>query len=113
MRNWLCAMMVVLWLSPFVHADGSDNPGATGPALGTTTTTKPGPSTSGQTSTLNFSGRMTGTFSTDNYANILNTFTSPSVQTLVVGGNTYTVSIGPFSPPSFFERLFFPEKSGQ
>ena len=55
-------------------------------------------STSGQTGTLTFSGKLSGSFSKDS-ANITNQFNSPTVQTLFLGNNSYTVSIGPYSPP--------------
>jgi hypothetical protein len=55
-------------------------------------------STSGQSGTLTFSGKLSGSFS-KNSANITNQFNSPTVQTLFLGNNSYTVSIGPYSPP--------------
>src|SRR5262249_21431147 len=55
-------------------------------------------STSGQTGTLTFSGKLSGSFSKDS-ANITNQFNTPTVQTLFLGNNSYTVSIGPYSPP--------------
>lgn len=48
--------------------------------------------------TFNFSGDITGSFSQSN-SNIVNTFTSPTLVTQTIGGNTYAVTIGPFSPP--------------
>jgi hypothetical protein len=53
---------------------------------------------SGMTGTLTFAGKLGGNFSKDN-ANITNTFTSPLTQTLFLGNDSYTVSIGPYSPP--------------
>jgi hypothetical protein len=53
---------------------------------------------SGATGTLNFGGTLSGTFSASN-ANVGNTFTGPLSQTLTLGNNTYTVTIGPYSPP--------------
>lgn len=59
-------------------------------------------SASGQSSSnagnFTFTGLLTGTFSASN-SNITNTFTSPTTESMVLGGNTYTVTIGPFSPP--------------
>jgi hypothetical protein len=54
--------------------------------------------TSGQSGTLAFSGKLSGSFSKDS-ANITNQFNTPTVQTLFLGNNSYTVSIGPYSPP--------------
>jgi hypothetical protein len=48
--------------------------------------------------TLTFSGSFTGTLSATG-ANINNAFHDPEVQELTLGGRTYTVSIGPYSPP--------------
>jgi hypothetical protein len=53
---------------------------------------------SGQSGTLTFSGKLGGSFSKDS-ANITNTFNSPTQQTLFLGSNSYTVTIGPYSPP--------------
>ncbi len=53
---------------------------------------------SGQTGTLTFSGKLGGNFSKSS-ANITNAFNTPTVQTLFLGGNSYTVTIGPYSPP--------------
>lgn len=50
------------------------------------------------TGTLNFSGFFHGTL-TANSANIANTFTSPMMQKLVLGANTYTVRMGTYTPP--------------
>src|SRR5262249_61631571 len=50
------------------------------------------------TDTLNFSGTISGSLSAS-HSNITNTFTGPTSQTTVLGGNTYAVTIGPFSPP--------------
>jgi PEP-CTERM motif len=55
-------------------------------------------SASGQAGTLTFTGKLTGTFSASN-SDLTNVFTSASTQTLDLGGNTYKVTIGPFSPP--------------
>jgi hypothetical protein len=53
---------------------------------------------SGATGSLTFKGKLGGTFSADS-ANITNTFLSPTTQTLFLGNNSYTVAIGPYSPP--------------
>jgi hypothetical protein len=47
---------------------------------------------------LTFSGFFSGSL-TGNNANIKNTFTSPTTQTLTLGGNTYTVTMGTYTPP--------------
>jgi hypothetical protein len=51
-----------------------------------------------QSGTLTFTGKLSGSFS-KNSANITNHFNSPTIQTLFLGLNSYTVSIGPYSPP--------------
>jgi hypothetical protein len=53
---------------------------------------------SGQNATLNFTGQITGTL-TATSSNLSNTFTGLTLQSVVLGDNRYTVSIGPFSPP--------------
>jgi hypothetical protein len=53
---------------------------------------------SGASGTLTWTGKLTGTFSATN-SNLTNFFTSPITQTLVLGQNLYTVSIGQYSPP--------------
>ncbi len=53
---------------------------------------------SGATGTATFNGKLGGTFAKDS-ANITNTFSSPTTQTLFLGNNSYTVTIGPYSPP--------------
>jgi hypothetical protein len=55
-------------------------------------------SASGQSGTATFTGKLSGTFSANN-SNLTNVFNSPTVDALVLGGNTYTVTIGPYSPP--------------
>jgi hypothetical protein len=47
---------------------------------------------------LTFSGFFSGLV-TDSNANLKNTLTSPPTQQLSLGGNTYTVSIGTYTPP--------------
>jgi hypothetical protein len=54
--------------------------------------------TSGQSGTATFSGKLSGTFSKDS-ANITNQFLSPTTVTLFLGQNSYVVTIGPYSPP--------------
>jgi len=51
-----------------------------------------------QSGTLAFTGEFNGTASVKS-AKIANTFTGLITQVLVLGGNTYTVTIGPFTPP--------------
>jgi PEP-CTERM motif len=53
---------------------------------------------SGQSGTLTFSGQFDGTLS-ELSSNIQNTFTGPTTQTLFLGNNVYTATIGPYSPP--------------
>lgn len=53
---------------------------------------------SGQSGTLSFTGVLNGTVTGTN-SNLQNTFTGPITQTLILGGNLYTVTIGPYSPP--------------
>jgi hypothetical protein len=55
-------------------------------------------STSGATGSLTFGGMLTGTFSKGS-SQLMNVFTGTTTQSLVLGGNTYTVTIGPYSPP--------------
>jgi hypothetical protein len=55
-------------------------------------------SASGQAGTLTFTGKLSGTFSAAN-SNITNVFNSPTTQMIVLGGNNYSVTIGPYSPP--------------
>ena len=53
---------------------------------------------SSATGTVTFSGFFSGTL-TANSANIKANFTSPTTETLSLGGNTYTVTLGTYSPP--------------
>lgn len=53
---------------------------------------------SNQTGTVSFSGFFSGTL-TANSANIKANFTSPTTETVTLGGNTYTVTLGTYSPP--------------
>jgi PEP-CTERM motif-containing protein len=53
---------------------------------------------SGQFTTLTFSGNLTGTI-TPNSSNIANVFTGTLTQTVDLGTNVYTVTIGPYTPP--------------
>ncbi len=54
--------------------------------------------TSGESGTLNFDGTVSGTLSR-NRANISNSFVGPTTGELTLGGNVYSVTIGPYSPP--------------
>jgi hypothetical protein len=51
------------------------------------------------TGSVVFAGEFNGKLSSLN-ANITNTFTSPTTQALELGGNHYTVKIGPYAPPA-------------
>jgi hypothetical protein len=53
---------------------------------------------SNATGSLTFSGFFSGSITNDN-ANVKITFTSPTTQTLTLGGNTFTVTMGAYSPP--------------
>jgi hypothetical protein len=53
---------------------------------------------SGKSGVLTWNGKLTGTFSASS-SNIANAFLSPLTQFLSLGNNTYTVTIGPYSPP--------------
>jgi hypothetical protein len=53
---------------------------------------------SGATGSVTFSGSFSGTISGNN-ANVALTITSPHSETLTLGGNTYTVTIGTYTPP--------------
>jgi hypothetical protein len=53
---------------------------------------------SGASTTLTFTGVFDGTL-TALSANIKNTFTGPTTQTVVLGTNKYTVTIGTYTPP--------------
>jgi hypothetical protein len=48
--------------------------------------------------TLHFGGLFNGILSST-YANVKNAFTGQTTQTLTLGGDLFTVSIGPYSPP--------------
>jgi hypothetical protein len=48
--------------------------------------------------TLAFTGQLSGT-ATAGSANITNTFTGIGVQSLQLGDNVYTVTVGPYTPP--------------
>jgi hypothetical protein len=54
-------------------------------------------SASGQHATLSWTGKLTGTFSSVNSL-LANAFTSPQTLSVALGGNTYTVTIGPYTP---------------
>jgi hypothetical protein len=51
-----------------------------------------------QSGSLVFTGLFNGTLSVAS-ANITNTFTGSTTQAITLGGNDYTVTIGPYSPP--------------
>jgi hypothetical protein len=55
-------------------------------------------SASGEHATLTFSGKLGGTFSANN-SNITNEFTGQTTQTVTLGSNDYTVSVGSYTPP--------------
>jgi hypothetical protein len=58
--------------------------------------------TSGNSTTLTFSGEFSGTL-TSNSALISNAFLAPTTQTVTLGANVYTVTIGPYlsaGPPT-------------
>jgi hypothetical protein len=54
--------------------------------------------TSNKSGTLTSTGFFDGTLSASS-SNLSNTFTGATTQTLVLGDNTYEVTIGPFAPP--------------
>jgi hypothetical protein len=54
--------------------------------------------TSGQSTTLTFTGQLDGTV-TASSSNLKNTFTGATTQSVVLGDNLYTVTIGPYSAP--------------
>ena len=53
---------------------------------------------SGTSGQLAFTGKLGGTFS-DTNSNVTNKFTGQLTQQLVLGSHTYTVTIGPYTPP--------------
>ncbi len=53
---------------------------------------------SGKVGSLSWNGALSGSFSASG-SNVINTFTSALTQFLSLGNNTYTVTIGPYSPP--------------
>jgi hypothetical protein len=63
-----------------------------------TLTVKLTDSNSHTTGSLAFTGAFNGTVSSQS-SNLTNTFTGAVTQSIVLGGNTYTVTIGPFTPP--------------
>jgi hypothetical protein len=50
--------------------------------------------------TLYFTGQLSGTVGPGNTYLVNNTFTGPTTQTLQLGPQVYTVTIGPFDPPA-------------
>lgn len=53
---------------------------------------------SGQSGTATFTGYFSGSFSTTS-ANVQNTFTGDTTETLTLGGHKYKITIGPYAPP--------------
>jgi hypothetical protein len=53
---------------------------------------------SGKSGLFTFSGAISGTVTLSS-SNLTNKFNSPLTESLVIGGNLYVVSIGPFTPP--------------
>jgi hypothetical protein len=53
---------------------------------------------SGKSGALLFTGKLGGTFSSSN-SNVTNMFTGLTTQMLTLGGHTFTVVIGPYTPP--------------
>lgn len=62
--------------------------------------------TSGASGSLTFGGNFNGDVWPGGYGNLKNTFIGPTTQTLNLGRNLYTVTIGPFVNP------WFPEGNG-
>jgi hypothetical protein len=50
------------------------------------------------TGNLVFTGTFDGTVSGQS-SHVMNTFTGQTTQSIVLGGNTYTITIGPYTPP--------------
>jgi hypothetical protein len=55
-------------------------------------------SASGKSGSVSFTGFFSGSI-TGNNANIQLTFTSPTTESLTLGGNKYTVALGTYTPP--------------
>jgi hypothetical protein len=55
-------------------------------------------SASGEHATLTFTGKLGGTFSANN-SNITNTWTGQNPSPVILGGNSYTVTMGSYTPP--------------
>jgi hypothetical protein len=53
---------------------------------------------SGQTGTLTFSGKLSGSFTKDS-TNISNAFSGQTTESIVLGGNTYTVTMVSYTAP--------------
>jgi hypothetical protein len=53
---------------------------------------------SGKSGTLSFTGEFNGALTADS-TNLTNTFTGATTQSLVLGNNVYTVTIGPYTSP--------------
>ncbi|HEY7313651.1 MAG TPA: PEP-CTERM sorting domain-containing protein, partial [Gemmataceae bacterium] len=56
---------------------------------------------SGASGALTFRGNLSGLIGPDDSVNLTNTFLGPKTQTLTLGGNLYTVTIGPFVSPTW------------
>lgn len=54
---------------------------------------------------LTFRGNLSGSIRPDNSVNLKNTFLGSTTQTLRLGGNLYTVKIGPFVSPTYLGDL--------
>jgi hypothetical protein len=55
---------------------------------------------SGKTGELTFTGHLSGTVSPSGPVSLTNVFDSPTTQTIKIGANDYTVTIGPFVSPT-------------
>jgi hypothetical protein len=79
-------------LAPASNPDTLNNTGAYTLTLSLTDTA------SGQSGTVSFNGKLSGSFSSSS-ANITNAFLGATSKTIFLGDNSYTVTIGPYSPP--------------
>ncbi|HEY7424648.1 MAG TPA: hypothetical protein VH682_10500 [Gemmataceae bacterium] len=59
---------------------------------------------SGASGSLTFRGNFSGSGGTVSEASLTNTFLGPTTQTLMLGGNLYTVTIGPYVNPSLSQE---------
>jgi hypothetical protein len=53
---------------------------------------------SGKSGTISFTGELNGTLTADS-TKLTNTFMGDTTQSLVLGNNVYSVTIGPYTPP--------------